>query len=119
MSIVLFGLKNCDTCKRAHAVLERAGLDEAGQGVTFVDIRVEANLADKVPAWLAAVGPDKLVNKRSTTWRQLSDAEKIKADGDGAATLLIANPTLIKRPVIERGDEVFVGWSKDVSGALG
>lgn len=113
MSLVLYGLKNCDTCKKALGALEAAGLN-----VDFIDIRAEADLAAKVPTWLAAGGADKLVNRRSTTWRQLSDPEKQAADGEGCAALLVAYPTLIKRPVIERDGDVFVGWGKDVSGAL-
>lgn len=107
MAMVLYGLKNCDTCKKALAALEGAGAD-----VAFVDIRAEADLAAKLPAWLAAAGDDKLVNRRSTTWRQLPDADKARADGGEAVALLADNPTLIKRPVIERGDEVFVGWGR-------
>ena len=111
--IVLYGLRNCDTCKKALAELEAAG-----RAVTLVDIRTEADLAAKVPAWLAAKGPQTLLNRRSTTWRTLDEAERERVEAGEAAALLIANPTLIKRPVIETGTEVFVGWSKDVSGSL-
>ena len=105
--LTLYGLKNCDTCKKAIGALEKAG-----HGVTFVDIRAEADLSAKVPGWLDAAGADTLVNRRSTTWRTLSEDDKAAADGDGATDLLVANPTLIKRPVIEAGGDVFVGWSK-------
>jgi len=109
MNLTLYGLKNCDTCKKALTALEGAGHD-----VAFVDIRSGADLADRVPVWLEAVGSDKLVNRRSTTWRQLSDTEKESAEDEEYAALLIAHPTLIKRPVIERDAQVFVGWGKDV-----
>lgn len=102
--LILYGLKSCDTCRKALKDLEAAGKAPA-----FVDIRAEANLAEKVPAWLAALGAEALVNRRSTTWRSLPDAEKASAEGDGAAALLIANPTLIKRPVIEEGGKVRIG----------
>ena len=69
-----------------------------------------------MPAWLEAAG-DRLLNKASTTWRNLSDEDKAGAESDPAA-LLIANPTLIKRPVIEAGGEIHVGWKKDVQAAL-
>ena len=108
-TLTLYGLKNCDTCKKALKTLE-----EAGKTVTFVDIRAEADLPTKVPSWLKAVGTEKLLNKRSTTWRGLSDTEQAKALTDGTQEALIANPTLIKRPVIEGGKEVHVGWTKDV-----
>ncbi len=113
MTLQVYGLKNCDTCKKALAALSAAD-----RKVTFIDIRAEADLAAKVPFWLDAVGADALVNKRSTTWRALGDADKAKADGAQATALLVDNPTLIKRPVIERGADVFVGWDKATSAAL-
>ena len=108
-SLTLYGLKNCDTCKKALGALSADGHD-----VKMVDIREEADLASRVPAWLEAAGPDTLVNKRSTTWRSLSTAEKSEVEQGRAEALLIANPTLIKRPVIETGADVYVGWTKDV-----
>lgn len=89
-------------------------LQGAGHSVRFVDIRAEADLPVKVPMWLGAAGADLLVNRRSTTWRALDEAERA---GDPQA-LLIANPTLIKRPVIEAGDTVHIGWHKAMLSAL-
>jgi arsenate reductase len=109
----LYGLKNCDTCKKAVKAL-----DAAGQQYSFIDIRAEADVAGLAPEWLRHVDANKLINTRSTTWRQLDAAERAKAETDPAG-LLGANPTLVKRPVIERGDDVFVGWTKDVQYALG
>lgn len=109
MSLTLYGLKNCDTCKKALKALEAAG-----KQVRFVDIRAEADLSALVPIWLEHAGSELLINRRSTTWRNLSDAERETEP----AKLLKANPTLIKRPVIERGNDVFVGWTKDVQAAL-
>mgnify|MGYP000569076193 CR=1 FL=1 len=96
----LYGLKNCDTCRKAIA---------DNPDADFVDIRAEADLKTKVPQWLDAVGAAKLVNSRSTTWRGLSDADKERAKA-GEAKVLIANPALIKRPVVEDGKTVTVGW---------
>lgn len=109
MALTVYGLKNCDTCKKALTALTAAG-----ETVHFVDIRAEADLATKVPEWLAAADVEVLVNKRSTTWRTLSDAER----GSDPEALLIAHPTLVKRPVIETGEAVFVGWSKATQAAL-
>jgi len=109
MSLTLYGLKNCDTCKKALKALEAAGMP-----ASFVDIRTEADLAAKVPVWLEAASEKKLLNTRSTTWRNLSEAARAGKPED----LLIANPTLIKRPVIEHGDQIFVGWTKDTQAAL-
>jgi len=105
MSLTLYGLKSCDTCRKALKVLPEA---------TFVDIRQEADLGKKLPVWLEAAGADVLVNRRSTTWRTLSEAERDQS----AETLLTGHPTLIKRPVIEVDGTVHVGWSKAVQDAL-
>lgn len=98
--ITIYGLKNCDTCRKAMKEMPEAA---------FVDIRTEADLQAKVPQWLAAVGAERLVNAKSTTWRGLSDADKAAAKA-GDAGVLIANPALIKRPVVEEGGKVTAGW---------
>jgi len=107
--ITLFGLKNCDTCKKAMKALPDAA---------FVDIRAEADLAAKLPVWLEAVGAKALVNTRSTTWRGLDETQRARADSDTAG-LLAENPTLIKRPVIEANGTVFVGWTAVTANELG
>ena len=112
-AVTLYGLKTCDTCRKAIKALEAGGV-----AVTVVDVRAEADLAEKLPAWLAAVGPERLINIRSTTWRGLDEVERAKAQSDPAA-LLTAHPALIKRPVIEAGGAVHVGWTRDVQSALG
>lgn len=112
MALTLYGLKNCDGCKKALRALEGGG-----HAVTFVDIRTDADLEARLPAWLAAVGAAVLINTRSTTWRGLDAAERARAETAPAA-LLKDHPTLIKRPVIEANGVVHVGWSKDVQAAL-
>ena len=108
----IYGLKNCDTCKKAVKSLRAAGVAH-----DFIDIRAEADLADRVPVWLAAVGGKALINTRSTTWRGLDETQRLRADSDPAG-LLIETPTLIKRPVIENANAVTVGWSQDVLNGL-
>lgn len=111
--ITLYGLKNCDTCKKALTAFKATGAD-----VSFIDIRSEADLTTKVPAWIASVGPEQLVNKRSTTWRGLSETQQADAMSGKVEKLLIANPTLIKRPVIEVQQTIYVGWTKETQEAL-
>ena len=113
MSLILYGLKNCDTCKKALKALAAAGVN-----VEFVDIRTDADLAALVPGWIKAAGVEVLVNKRSTTWRTLTDKEKQQAESTEAGRLLANNPTLIKRPVIEGGKTIHVGWTKSVEETL-
>ncbi|MBU2607572.1 MAG: ArsC family transcriptional regulator [Alphaproteobacteria bacterium] len=111
--LTLYGLKNCDTCKKAMTALTASGRE-----VAFVDIRAEADLPGLVPVWLKAVGAEKLVNRRSTTWRSLTTAQQATGLGESAAVLLIEHPTLVKRPVIDTGAEILVGWDKGTQQAL-
>lgn len=113
MSTKLFGLKNCDTCKRALKELEASGA-----APEFVDIRAEADLKTLLPRWIAAAG-DKLVNRSSTTWRGLSEEDKARASGSSLEGLLLGNPTLIKRPVIETERDILVGWTTETKARLG
>nr|WP_211907457.1 ArsC/Spx/MgsR family protein [Pikeienuella piscinae] len=108
----LFGLKNCDACRKAMKALEAAG-----RGVEFVDIRKEAT-GDDIARWLERSGAGALTNRRSTTWRGLDEGERAAADGPGALALLTTNPALIKRPVIETSEALFIGWSDDARAAL-
>lgn len=109
MSLTLYGLKNCDTCKKAMKALEAGG-----KRVAFVDIRAEADLGELLPVWLEAVGADALINRRSTTWRNLDDATRAR----DPLALLAEHPTLIKRPVIDADGSVTVGWTKEVQANL-
>ena len=110
----LWGLKNCDSCKKAMKALEAANI-----AYTFHDIRAGGLTEDKISQWLAAVGADGLVNRKSTTWRALGDAEKAKADNpQSVIVLLLDNPTLVKRPVVETKTSVLVGWNKQPEDAL-
>ena len=106
----LYGLKNCDSCKKALKALQ-----SAGQSVEFIDLRTVPVVAEQLQKWLDEHGDAVLVNRKSTTWRGLDD----QARQQPVLALLMANPTLIKRPVIESGDNSFVGWTAAVQTALG
>lgn len=112
MTPTLYGLKNCDTCKKALKAMVEADVMHR-----FVDIRGEADLPSLVPVWLKTAGAKALINTRSTTWRGLSNEDRLRADSEPAA-LLIENPTLIKRPVIEHGDDMYVGWTAAVEASV-
>ncbi len=106
----LYGLKNCDTCRKVMKALDGAHVRYA-----FHDVREEPPAKAQIARWAEAVGTDKLLNKSSTTWRNLPDAEKQNLDKKQALTLMAEHPTLMKRPIIEKGPtQVFVGWTKDV-----
>ena len=101
----IYGLKTCDTCRKAIKALP---------GARFVDVRVDGVPQDVMARARARFG-DALVNTRSTTWRGLSEAERA---GDPEA-LLAAHPALMKRPLIVTDDAMHLGWTRPVQEALG
>ncbi|MBR9841977.1 MAG: arsenate reductase [Rhodobacteraceae bacterium] len=101
----LYGLKTCDTCRKALKVLENA---------QFVDVRAEGVPEDVLKKAYEEFG-GALVNTRSTTWRGLSEEER----GQEPISLLQAHPTLMKRPLVEVDGALYLGWGKDVQAALG
>ena len=105
--INVYGIPNCDTVKKA-----RAWLTEQGRTYSFHDFKKQGVPADKLPAWAKAVGWDKLINRQGTTWRKLDAASQASAaTPQGAQALALANPSIIKRPVVQwpKGD-VTVGF---------
>lgn len=112
MALTLYGIPNCDTVKKA-----RAWLAQEGRPVTFHDFRKDGLSRAKVEQWLAAVPADRLLNRRGTTWRKLDAAQQARAESD-LAGLLVDHPSLVKRPVIETGDAVLVGFTEAERAAL-
>lgn len=109
MTLQFYGIPNCDTIKKARLWLEANGLDYA-----FNDYKKVGADAGKVESWIEAKGVDVVLNKRGTTYRNLSDEEKAKAeDIHGAVTLLVQNPSMIKRPVVEHSNGILVGFKED------
>lgn len=109
MTIQFYGIPNCDTVKKARKWLEAQGID-----YTFHDYKKEGADAVKVERWIAEKGVDVVLNKRGTTFRKLSDSERALADdAAGAVTLLVANPSMIKRPVVEHDGGLLVGFKAD------
>lgn len=109
MTLTVYHLKTCDTCRKAIKSLGAAGHD-----LTLVDVRADGVSAEDLAAVEAQVGWKNLLNTRSTTWRGLSDADKADMDGPKALSLMGAHPTLIKRPVIRSGAQITVGWTKPI-----
>jgi len=101
----LYGIKNCDTVKKARKWLESNGID-----YSFHDFRADGLTKKGVEGWAKAVGWELLLNRRSTTWRQLSDGEREGVNQAKAVKLLLEHPTLIKRPVLEHNETVHVGF---------
>lgn len=115
MTITIYHLKNCDTCKKAIKSLEAAGKD-----LTKIDVRADGVHPDDLAKFANAVGFEKLLNTRSTTWRELNDADKANVGIEKALKLMGEHPTLIKRPVIiDAKGGITVGWTKDVQAKFG
>ena len=106
MRVIVYGIANCDSVKRA-----RAWLGERRIAADFHDFKKHGVPPDRLDAWIAAVGWEALVNRRGTTWRQLDDAARAAVrDASSARALMLARPSVIKRPVMEwPGGAVTVG----------
>ncbi len=100
----IYGIKQCDTCRKAQAFLN-------DQAVTFefIDLRQDPVAPATLKAWFAELGSDTLINRRSTTWRQLKDTDR-EAVMNGDVALLATHPTLIKRPLVDWGESLTVGF---------
>ena len=111
--LTVWGLKTCDTCKKALKWLEAEGIAYESK-----DVRADGVPVDELARWIDAAGWETLVKKSSTTWRGLDDASKDGIDAAKAKALLAEHPTLIKRPVFLKGGEVIVGFRDPQKAAL-
>jgi|TARA_B110000438_G_C15702993_1_gene601889 arsenate reductase len=111
--ITVIGIKSCDTCRKALAWLSAQKTDHQ-----YHDLRADGLDEKRLKGWIKACGWEAVLNRRSTTWRGLGDAEKANVDADSALRLMLAHPTLVKRPVFEIGPAVYVGFSDSVREAL-
>ena len=105
MSTIMYGIKNCDTIKKA-----RKWLDESNIEFHFHDFRKDGISQANLEGWINTVGWETLLNKRGTTWRQLDDVIKANVDESSAIKIMLENPAIIKRPVLETVDQVTVGF---------
>ena len=98
MTITIYGIKSCSTMKKAFTKL-----DELGVNYDFHDYKKQGIDKESVQRWVDALGIDKVLNKRGTTWRKLDEEQKQAADSnvDKAIDLLIENTSMIKRPIVE------------------
>lgn len=107
--IEVWGISNCDSVKKACKWLDARGI-----AYVFHDFKKEGADAGRVARWVGPVGLDIVLNRRGTTWRKLSDEDKARAEGNDAVSLLVQHPSMIKRPVVEHGDTVLVGFKEDI-----
>lgn len=111
--VTVYGIKNCDTCRNALKWLESEGLSH-----DFHDFRKDGLSKEDVVAWLNKIDKETLINKRGTTYRKLSDAEKAQLDSAHPEALILAQPTLLKRPIFKVADQFVVGFKQSEKEAL-
>ncbi len=112
--ITVHGIPNCDTVKKA-----RTWLDAQGVAYQFHDFKKQGVPADRMDAWLRQAGWEKLVNRKGTTWRKLDAATQAGVtDAASARALMLAQPSVIKRPVVDWGATTTVGFDPDAWQAL-
>ena len=105
---ILYGIKNCDTTKKARRWLTLNGIE-----YDFHDYKVDG-LSPKLLDYLEdQLGWEKLLNRRSTSWRQLSDFDRDNLNREKAKTLMLVRPTLIKRPILDNGCQLMLGFSSE------
>lgn len=108
MSTTLYGISNCDTVRKA-----RRWLDEQQVDYHFHDFRVDGTDRALIERWLQSCAWEDLINRRSTSWKALSATQRDTMDAAAAITAVLATPTLVKRPVLERDGKLELGFHVD------
>lgn len=103
----IYGIRNCDTMKKA-----RKWLDDHGIDYTFHDYRKDGVPTECLGAWIEDFGYKALINRRGTTWRKLPDTARDNLDARRARLLMMENPSIIKRPVLEAGGRRLIGFDE-------
>ncbi|MEA3262994.1 MAG: arsenate reductase [Pseudomonadota bacterium] len=115
MSLILYGIPNCDTVKKA-----RTWLDARGLAYSFHDYKKAGADPARLAGWCDAAGWDKVLNRAGTTFKKLPEADKANLDQAKAVALMAANPSCIKRPVVEHPGGILVGFKEaEWAAALG
>jgi Spx/MgsR family transcriptional regulator len=109
MAITIYGIKNCDTMKKA-----RSWLDAKDLAYTFHDYKAEGIDRGHLERWTELAGWDTVLNRAGTTFKKLTEADRQDLDRDKAIGLMLAQPSMIKRPVLEIGGRLVVGFKPDV-----
>ena len=110
--MILYGIPNCDTVKKA-----RTRLDAQGLAYAFHDYKKAGADPARLAAWCDAAGWEKVLNRAGTTFKKLPDADKAGIDKAKAVALMLAQPSMIKRPVLDMGDRRLVGFKPELYAA--
>ncbi|AYV47850.1 ArsC family reductase [Caulobacter flavus] len=108
MTVTIYGIKACDTMKKA-----RAWLDEHGVAYAFHDYKVSGADRADVERWVAQLGWETVLNRAGTTFRKLPDADKVGVDAGKAVELMLAQPSMIKRPILDVDGKLLAGFKPD------
>jgi arsenate reductase (glutaredoxin) len=108
MTVTMFGIKNCDTIKKARAWLEAHAI-----AYEFHDYKTSGIDAARLARWIAAEGWETVLNRAGTTFRKLADADKQDLDAGKATALMLAQPSMIKRPVLEFPGGILIGFAPE------
>lgn len=106
--IILYGIKNCDTVKKA-----RKWLDEKTISYQFHDLRADGLTSEMVNQWIKSVGWETVLNKRGTTWRKLAPDTQQQVTGKNVTELLLEHPAMIKRPILDADGNITIGFKAD------
>jgi arsenate reductase (glutaredoxin) len=109
VNTTLYGIKNCDTMKKA-----RTWLDQHGIAYVFHDYKVVGVERAQLECWCKQAGWESVLNRAGTTFRQLPDTDKAGLNEHKAITLMLAQPSMIKRPVLEIGADIVVGFKPEI-----
>jgi arsenate reductase len=109
MAITIYGIKNCDTMKKA-----RVWLDSHGVAYSFHDYKAEGIDKARLQRWAKEVGWETLLNRAGTTFRKLDDAAKAGLNESRAIALMLEQPSMIKRPVLDLGGKLVVGFKPEI-----
>ena len=109
MKPVIYGIKNCDTMKKARAWLESHGVDHE-----FHDYKTEGLDRARLARWCEELGWEVLLNRAGTTFRKLPEADRRDLDADRAMALMLAQPSMVKRPVLDLGGGLLVGFKPEL-----
>lgn len=105
--ILVYGLKSCDRCRDARNFMDELGLEHK-----FHDLHSDGLPPETLDKWMDRLGWESLLNRRGTTWRHLEKEEKTDLDRETVKVLLLKYPAIIKRPVLEIGKEIFIGFEQ-------
>ena len=114
MTVELYGIPNCDMMKKA-----RTWLGEHGVAYVFHDYKKEGVAEDRLRRWIDIAGWEVVLNRSGTTFRKLPESERMDLDADRAFALMLAQPSMIKRPVLEAGETLLVGFTPERYDAAG